>query len=654
MNTLIIDFGDSYIENIASQVEKIRGKKAKLIKIEDYNVDLLKSVDSVILSSGTGSYRLRELLKSLEKENLPVLGTSWSFFSILDFFEEEIESIPPQYGVKIYGHFLQNNSYGLLGTFNGILYDKYSIGRLSSEIEILSESEEGDLLAFKKNNFVGVRPHLGSYYTERSKDVLNIFIENARNQSRKNHELIIHKEKYEDNLPSIVEKVKKDHKIYWLDSSHVIKDYSRFSILGIPREEDELLSYSVGDSFVSVRAGKETSKREGTIWDILKKRPLKSRDDRLPVDFQCGYIGAIGYGLKEDLGYTNKNQSKLPDCILQYCSSCIIVDHLKEEIYLVSEKEDDHYKKIKGWLGESRKEKLVLEKRRNNFPKAYLARSREEYISDIKKSLEKMRKGESLEICLTNQLMIEDSIDSYEFYKILRKTSPAPYAGYLEFEDFSIASSSMERFVKLDGNGNINAKPIKGTIRRGETSEEDEELKRELQEDKKSFSENLMILDLLRNDIQKVAINGTVDVPEAMIVESYATVHQLVSIVEGVLREDKTALDLLRAVFPGGSMTGSPKEQSIDILEELEVVPRGIYSGSLLYLSNTGAMDCNVVIRTAIIEKDCVSIGIGGAIVEDSDPIAEYEEILLKAKGLLKSFELYYFGEERNGNPLGE
>lgn len=654
MNTLIIDFGDSYIENIASQVEKIRGKKAIVIKGEDYNANVLESIDSVILSSGTGGYELREFLKNLQEVNIPVLGTSWSFFSILDFLKQKIKSIPPQYGVKTSGQFIKNNSYGLFGTFNGILYDKYSIKRLSSEIEILAESEKRDVLAFKKNNFVGVRPHLGSYYTERSKEILKTFIEDAINQTRRKDELIVHKEKYKNNLPSIIEKVKKDHKLYWLDSSHVIKGYSRFSILGIPREEDELLSYSVGDFFVSVRSGKETCKREGTIWEILKERPLESKDHRLPVDFQCGYIGAIGYGLKEDLGYINKKQSNLPDCILQYCSSCIIVDHLKEEIYLVSEKEDDHYKKIKGWLGESTKEELVLEKRRNDFPKAYLARNREEYISDIKKSLEKMRKGESLEICLTNQLMIEDSIDSYEFYKILRKTSPAPYAGYLEFEDFSIASSSMERFVKLDGNGNINAKPIKGTIRRGETLEEDEELKRELQEDKKSFSENLMILDLLRNDIQKVAINGTVNVPEAMIVESYATVHQLVSIVEGVLREDKTALDLLRAVFPGGSMTGSPKEQSIDILEELEVVPRGIYSGSLLYLSNTGAMDCNVVIRTAIIEKDCVSIGVGGAIVEDSDPIEEYEEILLKAKGLLKSFELYYFGEERDGKSLGE
>lgn len=653
MNTLIIDFGDSYIENIKNTVEKIRDGEAFLVKFENFKEDLLEEVDSVILSSGIGDYELNNLLKVLEKRDLYTLGTAWSFFSMVNFFDEEILEISPKYGVRISGTFVEENSFNLDGDFTGILYDKYSVENLSKDFEKLAISKD-EILSFKKEKFVGFRPHLGSYYTSISEEFLKAFFKEVVESKKEETTLYYTKEEYTGNLPYLVEELEIDHSIYWLDSSHLIEGYSRFSILGIPRPEDEEITYHVEDNFISVKSGEETREIPGSLWDYLKSKNLVRKNKKLPFDFQGGFIGVLGYGLKEDFGYPNKEQSKLPDAILQYSSSAFVVDHLEDEIYLISEKDDDFYEKLKKLMKKIASVDESFKVRRENFPKISFARNKEQYISDIKKSLDYMRAGKSLEICLTNELVIEDEIKAYEYYKILRKISPAPYGAFLEFDDFSLASSSMERFVKLDDSGRVNAKPIKGTIRRGKTEEEDIRLKEKLQKDKKSFSENIMILDLLRNDLQKVSKIDSVTVPEAMVVESYATVHQLVSTVEGELKEGLGACDLLEAVVPPGSMTGSPKKGSVDLLEELEAVPRGIYSGSVCYFSNTGAMDCNVIIRSAIIEKDQISIGVGGAIVEDSDPVEEYEEILLKAKGLLKTFEIYYFGKEISENFLGE
>lgn len=264
-------------------------------------------------------------------------------------------------------------------------------------------------------------------------------------------------------------------------------------------------------------------------------------------------------------------------------------------------------------------------------PKLALRRSPSRYHEEIEACKRYLTVGHSYEICLTNKVVAEASPDPLELYRSLRRVNPAPFAAYLRFGDLAILSSSPERFLAVDRDGWAEARPIKGTSRRGATPSEDAARAAALCADGKNRAENVTIVDLLRNDLGRVCRLGSVEVPELMRVETYETVHQLVSSVRGRLREEVGPAECIRACFPPGSMTGAPKLRTMEILDELEGEARGPYSGAVGYLGLGGACDLGVAIRTIVLDGESTTIGAGGAIVVDSDPGAEIDEMLLKA-----------------------
>jgi para-aminobenzoate synthetase len=268
-----------------------------------------------------------------------------------------------------------------------------------------------------------------------------------------------------------------------------------------------------------------------------------------------------------------------------------------------------------------------------------LARTRAQYLEDVETSIDHLLSGDSYEICLTNQLTAEVGADPLDLYLRLRRANPAPFAAYLSFGDMAVLSSSPERFLRVSCDGTAEARPIKGTSRRGATAEEDVALALALAADPKNRAENLMIVDLLRNDLGAVCEVGSVEVPQMMEVESYETVHQLVSAVRGCLRPDAGALGAVRSCFPPGSMTGAPKLRTTEILDQLEGAARGVYSGAIGWFGLGGGADLSVAIRTLVLADGTATIGAGGAVVLDSDPEREYEEMLLKAAAPLRAID---------------
>ncbi len=271
------------------------------------------------------------------------------------------------------------------------------------------------------------------------------------------------------------------------------------------------------------------------------------------------------------------------------------------------------------------------------FPHVTSNFSREDYEAAVRRAVEYIHAGDCFQVNLSQRLLAPLREHSLELYGRLRRLNPAPFAGYFDLGDFQVLSASPERFLRVDAGGEIETRPIKGTRPRGTTVQEDAALVRELASSAKDIAENVMIVDLLRNDIGKVAEYGSVRVPRLCEVETFRYVHHLVSEVRGKLRPGVGPLDLLAAAFPGGSVTGAPKVRAMEIIAELEPTARGPYCGCLGWIGFNGAMDTNILIRTFTAGRGWVQFPVGGGIVAESDPAREYEETLHKAAGLLRA-----------------
>lgn len=433
---------------------------------------------------------------------------------------------------------------------------------------------------------------------------------------------------------------------FWLDSSLTQTGLARFSFIGNAEGPHSfLVRYRLGKPLYITKHGTSHYSKKG-IFEFLNQE-LKNKSlqtTKLPFDFNCGFVGYFGYELKAECGGSAQYASQLPDAAFIFADRVIAFDHQENAIYLLALCEKDKPKKGLIWF-KSLEEQLCtlpplssIQTAKPSKPIHFrLSRPYPTYLKDIQICQNAIKEGETYQVCLTNRLLVDNAPSPFETYRILRRVNPAPYSAYLRLNDLEVLSSSPEQFLHIDPNRWVTSKPIKGTRARKAEPRKDEYAKRVFQQNKKERSENLMIVDLLRNDLGKVCEIGTVDVSQLMHVETYATVHQLVSTIKGHLRDGVSAVDCIRSVFPGGSMTGAPKIRTLEIIDRLEGEARGVYSGALGFLALNGSANLNIVIRTIVCSPHSTSIGIGGAITALSDPDLEFEETLLKAKALIQT-----------------
>jgi para-aminobenzoate synthetase len=452
-----------------------------------------------------------------------------------------------------------------------------------------------------------------------------------------------------ESTAQIFERVfSEDPYAFWLDSSLVREPDARFSFMGsYAAEEVDCIRYYAQSRTLDVQHGNGSAQHTGDLFAYLKQRltSVAVSGPPLPFDFNGGFVGYFGYELKVLCGSDSPHTSPHPDAYLMQAHRFLAVDHAAQEIYLVflghptaQDAAAEWFRSVQARMAAiplSSAKSYRIDESLDFFP----AHEEHEYLAKIERCRQAIKDGETYEVCLTNTLTATTSVNPFEYYKRLRSRNPAPYSSFFKFPELCIASSSPERFLKATADRVVESKPIKGTIRRGADELEDTQLARWLAQDEKSHAENLMIVDLLRNDLGRVCTVGTVTVPKLMHIETYATVHQLVSTISGSLEPDCTVVDCLRAAFPGGSMTGAPKIRTMEIIDHLEGQARGVYSGSIGFLAYNGTADLNIVIRTAVFADRQVTIGVGGAVIALSDPQEEWNEILLKAKAPLATFE---------------
>ncbi|MGC1272779.1 MAG: aminodeoxychorismate synthase component I [Planctomycetaceae bacterium] len=382
--------------------------------------------------------------------------------------------------------------------------------------------------------------------------------------------------------------------------------------------------------------------------------------DRLPP-FQGGAAGLMGYELgaawerlrerPSDAGDFPALAVGLYDCVLAW-------DHFENRAWIISQgfpaidpdlrrrRADERLEwmldRLSGPLRQPRLTTPVYPSEASPCPRSPLANhpgvtstfSKADYLANVERIIEYIRAGDVFQANLSQQLLAQTTASPIELYARLRTVNPTPFAAYFAAEDWAVMSASPERFLEVR-RGEVETRPIKGTRPRSTSPAEDERLRLELAASEKDRAENVMIVDLLRNDLSKVCRPGTIRVPQLCMLESYATVHHLVSTVVGTLEQDKTAWDLLAACFPGGSITGAPKVRAMEILRDLEPTARGPYCGSLFYVGFDGACDSSILIRTMAAKNAKVQIGVGGGITASSNPLEEYDETLIKARGML-------------------
>lgn len=683
MQTLIIDHYDSFTYNLFQLVAEIQNKEP--IVISHDSEEYLKldpgSYDNIILSPGPG-HPEQELDFSIGKSIIlhsdkPILGVCLGHQGIFSILGGQISrAVTPMHGRL--SSILHNHSElytNIPSPFQVMRYHSLlCTGSLPPDLELNAWTAEGLIMGFRHKHkpIWGIQYHPESIASEYGRQLFLNFqqltvqhyqqrgqILPSQNVSRpmlrpsatkpslprQDWRLLTHAFPFASDPANVFQKLfAQITPALWLDSSQIISGFSRFSYMGAPQSPNAYsLSYNAQTQIVTKTQGQVKADYPVSIFAYLK-HALSSINitlpQSLPFDFHGGFIGYFGYELnRETAQIPNGKIPPHPDAHWVFLDQFLVFDHQEQICYLVAISPPDYLDMNRAWIKSTHKDLLSLSESAPTKPAALKlsgtwAQPTAAYMERIQDCLNYIAAGDSYEICLTNKLQFFMSIDPLQYYLNLRHCHPAPHAAFFQFDQLAIACSSMERFLKLDAQRQIQSKPIKGTLPRDQDPHQDQALAHQLQTQEKFRSEHVMIVDLLRNDLGKICQIGSITVPILMQVESYATVHQLVSVITGELLPELDIIDCIQQTFPGGSMTGAPKIRAMTLLNQFETQARGIYSGSLGYLSLSGTADLNIVIRTAEITPKHISMGAGGAIIALSDPAEELAEMLLKTRAL--------------------
>jgi anthranilate synthase component 1 len=442
---------------------------------------------------------------------------------------------------------------------------------------------------------------------------------------------------------------------FLLESVQGGEKWGRYSMIGLAA--NTLLKVT-GDT-ITIEVGSKTVARQqsGDPFAEIAKFQQQFRVPHLPQlpRFTGGLAGYFGYDCARYFeprlaGGAKPDPLGCPDIMLMVADRVVVFDNLSGKAILIvhaDPSDSDAFSKAQHDLD------LLEERLNGTAPGAVPARSARPVVEDdfrpqyprekFERDVEAIRRyivdGDVMQVVLSQRLSSPYTAPPLDLYRALRSTNPSPYMYYLNFGEFQVAGASPEVLARLE-DGTVTVRPIAGTRRRGATEEEDRDLERELLDDAKELAEHLMLIDLGRNDIGRVAVPGSVRVTEQMVIERYSHVMHIVSNVTGRVAGTHSALDVLRAVFPAGTVSGAPKVRAMQIIEELEPVRRGIYAGAVGYLSWAGNMDTAIAIRTAVVRDGFVHVQAGAGIVADSVPAREWEETMSKGRALFRAVAL--------------
>jgi para-aminobenzoate synthetase len=684
VRTLLIDNHDSFTYNLFHYLAEVTGQEPEVVVNDDplWRIGHLDSFDNVVLSPGPGHPGrtadfgiCREIV---ERGRLPILGVCLGHQGIAHLHGATVTRDLPWHGrMSSVVHRQTGLFEGLPSPFEVVRYHSLVVGDLPPVLEATAWTRDGILMGLRHRErpLWGVQFHPESVCGTHGRQLLDNFQDMSRTHNRRVGRTVSVTSASSTRRaePTVARHVPRELRVlartlptrwddesafdqlfrgdshaYWLDSGGGTDRFSVMGDAGGPLAK--VATADVWSGQVTVRSANETEIVSGEFLHWLDRdlRAIRTQIPELPFDFALGWVGYLGYELKAECGGDRRYPGDTPEATMVFTDRALVLDHLTKTSYLLALVEDGPDDRGTGgrhghdWLDDAAQRLADLAGTSAGEPvrpapvgALRLRHDRDAYLARISSSLAEITAGETYEVCLTNMIEADAPPDAWQAYRFLRRANPVPFGALLAFGDMSVLSTSPERFLRVDRVGVVESKPIKGTRRRGATPEQDEALAADLRVNEKDRAENLMIVDLVRNDVGRCAEVGSVEAEDIFQVETYATVHQLVSTVRARLRADVSAVDCVRASFPPGSMTGAPKQRTMRIIDDLEDGPRGVYAGAIGYFSLTGAADLSVVIRTVVLTPGRIRYGVGGAIIAMSDPEAEFQETVLKAAPLI-------------------